>query len=71
MEEESSGGTFDLENKENGTPGLPPLAISGVVITKEQLIDALKVYIPNILDFSHLQDGQHFYILFGPDNQPS
>jgi len=66
---ESSNETQQPE--EGASPGtmLPPLNISGVVITKVQLMEALKPYIPNIADFNPLQDGQHFYILFGQDPQ--
>ncbi|GEM_PF-2228977 len=62
----------DIPNTETTGPEgrpVPPLNISGVVITKAQLLDALRVYIPNIADFNPLQDGQHFYILFGQDPQ--
>lgn len=59
------------ETKENPGNMLPPLNISGVVISKTQLMEALKPYIPNISDLSALQGGEHFYILFGQDNAPS
>ena len=49
---------------------LPPLGVSGVVLSKAQLLEALRVYVPNIVDFSPLPDGQHFYILFSQDEQP-
>jgi len=39
-------------------------------ITTPQLLEALRVYVPNIVDFSPLPDGQHFYILFSQDEQP-
>ena len=51
-------------------PGYPPLAISGVVVSKAQLLEALKLYVPGITDFAPLPDGQHFSILFKqPDSQ--
>ena len=49
---------------------LPRLSVSGVVLSKAQRMDALRVYIPNITDFTPLPDGQHFSILFSPDSQP-
>lgn len=49
---------------------VPPMAITGVVVTKGQLLDALRVYVPTIRDFAPLPDGQHFSILFQPPAQP-
>lgn len=51
-------------------PGVPPLAITGVVVTKAQLLEALRIYIPKIVDFTPLPDGEHFTILFNPDHGP-
>jgi len=60
---------LDELNDDHATNGaepmsLPPLNISGVVLTKAQLIDALGVYIPTITDFTMLPDGVHFAIFF-------
>ncbi len=56
-----------------GTDGqaqpLPALSVSGVVLSKAQLLDALKIYIPTITDFAPLPDGEHFSILFRQDGE--
>ncbi len=49
---------------------LPSLIVSGVVLNKAQLIKALRLYLPGIVDFAPLPDGQHFGLLFGHDGQP-
>lgn len=46
---------------------LPPLNISGVVLSKAQLITALAVYIPAIADLQPLPGGEHYYVLFTAD----
>ena len=70
MAEEAAEQT--LTQPEEGAAGakpLAPLAISGVVVSKAQLLEALRAYIPNISDFPPLADGEHFSILFSPDSQ--
>ena len=46
---------------------LPTLTVSGVVLSRAQMIEALRVSIPNISDVSMLPDGQHFTVMFGTD----
>ncbi len=54
------------ETQAQGQP-LPSLSVAGVVVTKSQLMDALRIYLPGITDVSPLPDGQHFSILFRQD----
>jgi len=58
------------EDRATEAQPLPPLGVSGVVLSKAQLLDALRVYVPGITDFSPLPDGQHFSILFSQDSHP-
>lgn len=48
---------------------LPTLSVSGVILTKAQLMQALQIYFPGITDFSPLPDGDHFSVLFAQGNQ--
>ncbi|MBI2305282.1 MAG: hypothetical protein HYU86_11135 [Chloroflexi bacterium] len=45
---------------------IPPLNLSGVVINKADLVAALKIYVPNVADVQAFEDGEHFYLVFGP-----
>jgi hypothetical protein len=44
------------------------LAVSGVVLSKAQLMDALRVYVPGITDLRPDMNGEHFTILFSPQD---
>lgn len=64
------------EALEAATPGAegqaqppPALNISGVVLNKAQLIGALRLYIPGIVDLAPLADGEHFALLLGQNGQ--
>ena len=57
------------QDRATGAQPLPPLGVSGVVLSKAQLMDALRAYLPNIVDFTPLADGEHFSILFGQDGE--
>lgn len=65
-EETAPQPTVPAEDAGAQAPG-PSLAISGVVLSKAQLLEALRAYVPGITDFSPLPDGEHFSILFAPD----
>ena len=58
-----------LEGAAGEARPLPPLSVSGVILTKAQLLDALRIYFPSITDFSPLPDGDHFSVLFAQGNQ--
>lgn len=67
----ATGVTADLDGAGapagGGAQALPPLNISGVVLSKAQLITALAVYIPAIADLQPLPGGEHYYVLFTAD----
>lgn len=46
-------------------PALPPLAVSALMVTKADLIAALRVYLPQISDIEAL-DGDCFLLSVGP-----
>ncbi len=54
---------------DGGAAALPTLAVSGVVLSKAQLVAALRVYVPAVVDIQPLADGQHFSLLFGPSRE--
>lgn len=39
-------------------PAVPPLAISGLVVAKADLVAALRLYVPQIVDVHALDGGQ-------------
>lgn len=43
---------------------LQPLRASGVVVTKADLIEALRVYVPQMHDIQVTEDGEHFWLMF-------
>ncbi len=51
---------------EDGGNGLPGLAVSGVVLSKAQLVLAMQAYVPAVIDIQPLAGGEHFSLLFGP-----
>ena len=54
------------------TVPLQPLRVSGVVVRKADLIDALRVYVPALEDLQVTEDGDHFWLMLGdqPDANP-
>lgn len=46
-----------------------PLAISGLIVTKANLLDALRVYVPDVQDITML-DGEHFQLWMQPLDSP-
>ncbi|MGH2459300.1 MAG: hypothetical protein ACRDIY_10595 [Chloroflexota bacterium] len=42
-------------------PTLPPLRVSGLVVTKADLVRALQVYVPQLVDVAAL-DGESFVL---------
>lgn len=58
----------------NGTapaPGvaLKPLCISGVVVTKTALVQALKIYVPALNDIQVTEDGENFWLILDEGGQ--
>lgn len=41
---------------------LRPLDVSGVVVSKAALIDALRVYVPTLADLQVFEDGEQFLL---------
>lgn len=44
---------------------LRPLRVSGIVITKAELVEALRAYVPALGDVQVTEDGQHFWLMLG------
>lgn len=42
-------------------PAIPPLAISGLVVAKADLVAALRIYVPHLVDVGVL-DGERFVL---------
>jgi len=42
---------------------LQPLHVSGIVVTKTALIEALRVYVPALRDVQVTEDGEQFWLL--------
>lgn len=51
----------DAEVEPRAIP-LPTLDINGVVVSKQSLIEALRVYVPLICDIQPLDGGDRFYL---------
>lgn len=47
-------------------PALPPLAISALLVTKADLIAALRVYLPHVSDIEVLDGGERFLLSVAP-----
>ncbi len=45
---------------------LKPLAISGVCVTKAALIEALRIYVPTLIDVEVVEDGERFLLSVDP-----
>ena len=46
-------------------PRLPPLLVSALMVTRADLVTALRVYVPNLIDVE-LIDGDRFLLNVGP-----
>ena len=44
---------------------LKPLRISGIVVRKADLIEALRIYTPTLRDLQVTEDGEHFWLILG------
>ena len=53
-----------------GPVAVPPLAVSGLVVTKAALLAALSVYVPQITDIESLEGGR-FLLIVTDTNQGS
>ena len=46
----------------SGVP-LKPLRVSGIVVSKADLIEALRIYVSSIGDLQMTEDGEHFWLI--------
>ncbi len=46
-------------------PAVPPLLITGLVVTKADLLAALRLYVPQVTDITPL-DGERFVLSVAP-----
>lgn len=44
---------------------LAPLRVSGLVVRKADLIEALQVYVPGLVDLICTEDGAHYWLQIG------
>ena len=51
-------------------PALPPLAISALLVTKADLIVALRAYLPHLGDIEVLDGGERFLLSVRPEHGP-
>jgi hypothetical protein len=50
-------------------PAVPPLLITGLVVTKADLLAALRLYVPQVTDITAL-DGERFVLCVAPPTDP-
>jgi hypothetical protein len=51
----------------NGVPMTGPgLRVSGLLVTKADLIAALQTYVPGLVDIAVTEDGERFVLMLGP-----
>ncbi len=74
-----------IEQRDEPTPhrteasqaiALRPLRVSGLVVHKAEIIEALRVYAPNLSDLQVTEDGEHFWLMLdereeGRDGDPA
>ena len=58
--------TNGLATEPVGHPPIQPLMAVGVVVTKAALIQALQLYVPQLLDVEPIDDGR-FFLRTAPD----
>jgi hypothetical protein len=56
------------ELRQSDSPALPPLRVSGVVVRKQDLIAALRVYLPELRDVQVTDDGEQFWLACGSED---
>ena len=54
-------------NGAGATPpvALKPLRVSGLVVSKAEVVEALRVYVPGLVDLSVTEDGEFFWLMLG------
>lgn len=60
----TAGPAADGQAQSSGM-ALPPLAVSALMVTKADLIRALRVYVPHLADLEPI-DGERFLLTVGP-----
>ena len=48
---------------------LKPMAIAGVCVTKDALVEALKIYLPTIQNIQAVENESFFLITLGPGSE--
>jgi hypothetical protein len=48
-----------------------PLRVSGLVVRKADVVDALRLYVPGLADLHVTEDGEHFWLLLGEETIPA
>ncbi|GEM_PF-2433559 len=68
-EDRTKGGAGDYlaPPVEAAGAGAPTLAVSGVVLSKAQLVALVRSLVPNVVDIQPLPGADHFSLLFGAD----
>lgn len=48
---------------------LRPLRVAGLVVAKTALVEALRVYVPGLVDVQATEDGEHFWLILQHDDE--
>jgi hypothetical protein len=62
----TAGSSDELVSSEQALPGsqadvpIPPLAVSGIVVTKAALVAALQIYMPQLVDLAPVEGGRYY-----------
>ena len=47
---------------------LKPLQVSGFIVTKQALVEALRNFVPGLRDIQTAEDGETFFLLIGNES---
>jgi hypothetical protein len=56
-----------VQPSESAPPSIPPLGVSGLIVSKVDLIAALRTYVPQLVDIAPLDATRFELILTAPD----
>jgi hypothetical protein len=68
--ERPMSGAVEPSAESEGPLPLPPLTINALMVTKADLVQALRVYLPNIADIEAI-DGDRFLLSVSGDTIPN
>ena len=60
-----------LETAQALGAALPPLGVAGLLVTRAQLIQALRIYLPSLAEVRALEGSEAFLLIFGEETPPS